>query len=233
MKIISATTSPNIFEIFTLEPKKEIKDYKINELESINYRDRLLKASSVRDKLLEDSDLEIDLILLTSFFRSYYDDDSVHSIETCSSLSNKQYDILYKKILLKYLSGEFSVSPVKIIRGSGLIERTADSPNYLLITEKYKTCEDMSCSWKMHMKNILRLTEKLFLLQLIESRKFKSIVDIDIDEQLSLFYIKESIKVDLTNLIQLSELNLIGNISIPEINKNAELGNKVLSRIKS
>ncbi len=234
MNLITTLNNPNIIEVFSMEPKKEILKYKKQYIETIPYGERLLEAYTDIEKPLESDEIEIRYSDIDSFGYDRWGGGPFHYV-IAPRISEEEYKTLCKSLIDRYLKGEFKSAKAKRIVYSTLDqlkyqkEKQLYLMRYLLITEKYSSGNDLMNGKKM--SNILRLTRELFLLQMIESAEFKYIAEEEIDEQLSLFDISPVARVNMSDVTDLIGYGIIKPDAI--LAKIIEGSNLILAKIKN
>ena len=181
--------------------RKKMIDYKLKELKKIPENERFLVAKTrinSNDKpLFEEyiSNLNNDIVLDSTYVDSKDNNNGTyHKLE----YDNNNSTFLENYYIYSNLKDK-SVVQIKYLE---MIKY------YLLYSRKYRYLGEYEDKKDYQMDNILQIPESLYLLQLIEQEKFKSLDDKDIEEQLSLYTLskKDEIPKELLKKASLTSL---------------------------
>ena len=189
---------------------KDLADYRRDEMKQIPYKERLCTAQT--------SVYPFNIPLFRRYMRDYVADKggSGTIIRVPRFDRNKRYHVITPSenrndyLLNNYYNGKFGSKEV-----FGIQEQ--ENVSYYLLTRDYKHKEtkwDMSTKKKYAiytMKGIIRLPESLFLLQLLEQRRFELLEGKDMTKILSLY--KDSImdEIDLSGLVLTDKFGITDN----------------------
>lgn len=163
----------SIFAYEFMPNHEKIREFKIQEMEKINDEAKLLKAStnSISYQFLDSSDKVFSMNVLNQKHPNKALIEIYHKIEN-ENLSSKEI----KDMMELYYNGKFEVyNPKKIIDNN-------KKDIYILPRFNYINNDGVH-----EMRNIINLTEKLYLYHLLRRGDFRMLHDVDIEEQVNLF----------------------------------------------
>jgi len=235
MYLLSRTNHSDKVEVSSILPNlNKIKEYKKSHIEQIPYDERILIArASSDDKLLVTPS---DSGAYGNEYRYHHGNAHFHSIDKYSfyddwygkSYFELKYDERYNQIMDFYINGGYSNMFVKQLLCYYLVDKdesTYHDSMYLLITATYNRTEQ----FEKYMHNIIQLTKKLYLLQMLERGNFSKVVDEDIEEQLQLFDIDRLRWLDTGSIPYFDQYGALPG-SYENLTKQVEIGQKILSK---
>lgn len=230
MNLITNLDEPQKIEVYSMVPKKELIDYKRDQMSRIPYEETVMEAFTDTSNILEEDGIEVSFREISYWSSGWFGDSSCHSLRK-PLVETEEYDILYKELVDKYLTGQLCNSKAKRITYNTMkeIKEQKGKVCHILITGKY---EPVSYRIGCHlMSNILGLTKELYILQLLENGSFKYLKDKDIEEQLRLFDVTKIIGIDTSNFDDLIKYGIISSESIPS--EFITASNEVLARVRN
>lgn len=233
MNLITNLEDEKVIEVFTMNPKKEMIDYRKTYIETLPHEERLLEALADYELPLESEENEVQFYKIQYSSSDHWGSSERHCLRK-PMVSEEEYKTLCDSLTIKYINGELAKAKAKRVMYSRVdqllnLKKTPLFLDNLLITEKYSSGWDLN--YGKTMSNILKLTKELFLLQLLESGDFEFAANLKIDEQLSLFDISKIASYNMSDIENLISYGIIKEDSI--LTKRIEGGNLILSRVKS
>lgn len=233
MNLITNLEDKRVIEVFAMNPKEEIMDYKKTYIEKIPFEERLLEAHTDYELPLESEENDVAFYKIQYSSSDHWGSSERHCLIK-PRVSEEEYKTLCDSLTIKYINGELAKAKAKRVMYSRVdqllnLKKTPLFLDNLLITEKYSSGWDLNGGKKM--SNILKLTRELFLLQLLESGDFEFASNLKIDEQLSLFDISKIASYNMSDLENLISYGIIKEDSI--LTKRIEGCNLILARSKN
>ena len=213
----------NTIDVYEMTPNfKKTVEYKKNEMETIPFDERVLKACSNCNRELEHTDSPI--IYEKLQYRENRIPGRVYYHSITSYQMTDEEKIRQSELLGEYYNGDYKNKKIALIKKS-----KNEITKYFLLTALWYSC----CDNEYVMDDIISIPKSLYLLQMLEQGKFYRVDEEDISKQLQTFNISTS-PVERISIAELKNMYNVGLLhgTFDCIMDKVETTQKILQKVK-